>query len=865
MAKKKWVFCFLAAFLVLQLFGVPGFVSEKGNSHFVYAADTPETAFQDIKINFQPKTADVPLGYIPDYGEVYGDRNGYSSGWNVDHSDDAKVRGKNTDQRLDTLCLFHYKSRWEIAVPNGNYNVLVNVGDPGAASNYTIYVEGVSYWNNNRLSANKFLQLQKVVSVTDGRLTVEQGNALDKCTRINYIEISAAPPDAIPEPPAPPLPVDTDPPTVPANVYAAVVKGTSISLKWDASTDNTAVKGYEIYNNGTKIGTPGSTSYTQNCLAPGTTYTYTVKAYDWDGNYSEASSPYAVSTLPDTQPPSSPEGLTLTTVTDNSAVISWQLSSDDIGVKGYQIYRDGVKIGSTSKNSYKNTGLKPAKTYVYTLKAYDFANNYSPKSEPLTVVTNPDITPPSVPAGVYATGVTATSVALKWSASTDNIGVKGYTLYRNGINIGTVTKTVYQDTGLNPAMEVTYTLNAFDEGGNVSELSLPLIVSTSVYCAPPTGLKVTSRTDTSVSLCWTASPDSKLVQGYEIYRDGVKIGTTGLTRFNDAGLTSDTTYNYTVKSYDEGYYLSEPSSPLAVTTCLLISQDTVWSPDNGPYIIEGGLIIAPNTTLYITSGVVVKLCPGTAITIKGTLNAADAESGSVVFTCVNDPAYGGTGITGPADYWETINITPTGGFDGNNVKISYGNKLINVQGVLNLIDSEVSNANTSGITVTSTGEFNGTNIKISNCCNLNSCIGVNIQGTVNLSSSEVTNCPGTGILVAKSGTFYGTLVKVNSCNKGIDTQGTINLVLSEISNCDYGIYFNSDYAPGLILNSFIQNKTYGLYNNKPTSATIDAANNYWGSANGPSTYDDGSQTWIGDGDRVSSGVSYSPWLENPNN
>ncbi len=144
-----------------------------------------------IRINFQPAAAPTVSGYLVDAGSAFGNRsNGQSYGWNVDHSDVTRDRGVNANQLLDTLCHFHAGGTWELALPNGTYNVLVSVGDPSFASTHTLIAEGVTYWSNSALTANQFLSATRSVTVNDGRLTVTQGSAAEKATRINYIEVS---------------------------------------------------------------------------------------------------------------------------------------------------------------------------------------------------------------------------------------------------------------------------------------------------------------------------------------------------------------------------------------------------------------------------------------------------------------------------------------------------------------------------------------------------------------------------------------------------------------------------------------------------------------------------------------------------
>src|SRR6185312_7692352 len=93
---------------------------------------------------------------------------------------------------------------------------------------------------------------------------------------------------------------DTQPPTVPQNVNATANSATSVTVTWDKSTDDTAVAGYDVYRDGTKIGTTGAsqTSFTDATVQPNTTYAYTVDAFDAVPNTSAQSSPPASVTTP---------------------------------------------------------------------------------------------------------------------------------------------------------------------------------------------------------------------------------------------------------------------------------------------------------------------------------------------------------------------------------------------------------------------------------------------------------------------------------------------------------------------------------------------------------------------------------------
>lgn len=87
----------------------------------------------------------------------------------------------------------------------------------------------------------------------------------------------------------------------------------------------------------------------------------------------------------------------------------------------------------------------------------------------LTVLS--DVTPPSVPLSLAATAISAGQIDLSWSASTDNVAVSGYVVYRNGTPVATTSSITYSDTGLTASTLYTYTINAFDTSNNYSGLS----------------------------------------------------------------------------------------------------------------------------------------------------------------------------------------------------------------------------------------------------------------------------------------------------------------------------------------------------------------------------------------------------------
>ena len=275
---------------------------------------------------------------------------------------------------------------------------------------------------------------------------------------------------------------DTTAPTTPTGLSALTASSSQIDLAWTASTDNVGVTAYRVYRGGALLATAAAvTAFQDTGLSPSTTYSYTVQALDAAGNASAQSTPVSATTLapPDAAAPSAPTGLTATAVSSSQIGLAWTASTDNVAVTGYRVYRDGsllVALGAVT--SLQNTGLSPSTTYSYSVQALDAAGNVSGQSAAASATTlaTADTTAPSVPTRLKGTAVSGTQINLTWIASTDNVGVAGYTVYLNNSPLATTTGISFQHTGLTPGATYSYRVSAFDAAGNNSALT-PTAVS----------------------------------------------------------------------------------------------------------------------------------------------------------------------------------------------------------------------------------------------------------------------------------------------------------------------------------------------------------------------------------------------------
>ncbi|MHB0977119.1 MAG: S8 family serine peptidase [Candidatus Aquicultorales bacterium] len=281
--------------------------------------------------------------------------------------------------------------------------------------------------------------------------------------------------------------VDTTPPTAPTGLQASV-DGAQVSLAWAASEDTSGIDHYAVERspNGTsgwvQRGTPTATSFAE-ALAPadqGKTWYYRVRSYDkaTPPNPSDYS-PAVPAAVPDVTAPSAPIGFGISR-TVNAFTVDWIDSSDNLGVTGYRIERSfngstgWIEIGTSVASEYVDvvSAQDQNKTLYYKMRAYDAAGNVSGYSTPISSFM-PDVTAPSIPANVQAFQMIG-AIGLQWNASTDNVGVTGYKIWRSTsaagpyVHVDSTTQTSYVDGTVLPMVPYFYKVSAYDSNLNDS-------------------------------------------------------------------------------------------------------------------------------------------------------------------------------------------------------------------------------------------------------------------------------------------------------------------------------------------------------------------------------------------------------------
>ncbi len=262
----------------------------------------------------------------------------------------------------------------------------------------------------------------------------------------------------------------------------------------------------------------------------------------------------------------------------------------------YQWKKGPLNVGTNSSTlNLNNIQLTDAGNYTVTVT--NGGGSVTSNIATITVSPASDLIDPTMPANLSATVLSASAINLAWTASTDNVGVTGYKIFRNNSPIGTSVVASFSDTGLSANTSYSYTVLAYDAAGNESNQSVGASATTlrnpDIMAPPvPASLRVDSNsiTTNSIRLIWNASVDAgpadQVVSGnviYEMFRDGASLGTVTGTALTDTGLNANTNYTYTAMAIDGAGNPSTLSAPVVGRTAIAPPVITSSSLPNGTY------------------------------------------------------------------------------------------------------------------------------------------------------------------------------------------------------------------------------------------------------------------------------------------
>jgi hypothetical protein len=280
-------------------------------------------------------------------------------------------------------------------------------------------------------------------------------------------------------------------PAAPSSLMASVISSSQINLAW---VDNSSVEtGFLVERstdgtNFSQIASLGSNvkAYSSTGLSASKKYYYRVRAVNSAG-YSAYSNTASATTNAATtvSKPAAPSSLILSVISSSQINLSW---TDNSSVEsGFKIERstDGttftqIALNGSNDVTYSSTGLTASKKYYYRVRATNSAgdSSYSNIASATTkAASTADTQAPTAPSGLYLASKTTSSVTIKWKASTDNVGVSFYKVYRNGKYMNGSSDMMDVDESVVRGTTYTYYITAVDKAGNESAKSNSISVT----------------------------------------------------------------------------------------------------------------------------------------------------------------------------------------------------------------------------------------------------------------------------------------------------------------------------------------------------------------------------------------------------
>ena len=273
------------------------------------------------------------------------------------------------------------------------------------------------------------------------------------------------------------------------------------------------------------------------------------------------------------------------------ATSTWTFLTETYNGSALDLYVNGTLVSSLAQTGNIVTSTNPLQIggdsiygqffqgLIDEVRVYNQALTQSQiQTDMNTPITPPQ--PPTAPTNLTASAVSTNQINLSWTASTANVPITGYLVYRENpgsstfVQVGTTSgATTYSDTGLTASSTYNYEVQATDSAGN-SPFSNVATATTQAAQPPtaPTNLTASAVSSSQIGLSWTASTANAPITGYLVYRENpgsttfVQVGTTngGTTSYTDSGLTTGSTYSYEVQATDSAG--NSPFSNVATAT-----------------------------------------------------------------------------------------------------------------------------------------------------------------------------------------------------------------------------------------------------------------------------------------------------------
>jgi hypothetical protein len=425
-------------------------------------------------------------------------------------------------------------------------------------------------------------------------------------------------------------------PDTPTDLIATPRNG-QVSLGWSAPSSNggAAIDYYVVYQNGTDIAHPTSTSKVITGLLNGVSYRFNVSAHNIAGTGSQSfgvsATPIALTTIPTV--PDSPTDLSA--IPGNAQVsLSWSSPLIDGGatIDYYLVYVNGVvRSDQYSIVPAIITGLTNGQQYSFTVAAHNSVG-IGPQSTAATATPSPLPTVPDAPTGLVATPGNA-QVSLLWTTPSINGGavIDYYLVYVNGVvrsdQYSTTSTTI---SGLTNDQQYSFAIVAHNSVGASALSSTITATPTEATNVPgaPTGLTATPG-NTQITVTWTAPNDNggSAIDYYIIYQDGIDISHPTTASTNVTSLTNGRAYNFTVAAHNSVGTGNRTSAVTATPNSSAVAPgkptDLITTAGNGKVTLSWTTPTGSSAIDYYIvyqNGVDVSHLSGTSATITGLTN-----------------------------------------------------------------------------------------------------------------------------------------------------------------------------------------------------------------------------------------------------
>ncbi|EPR08089.1 right-handed parallel beta-helix repeat-containing protein [Ruminiclostridium papyrosolvens] len=594
----------------------------------------------------------------------------------------------------------------------------------------------------------------------------------------------------------------------------------SVDLAWEAVNGAT---GYEVYRDNVKVGAPGINKYSDSELKSKTTYSYTVKAINTEGNVSLYSKPVTVTTCE--------QGV----ISENT---TWTLANSPYILKSSITIPSGVTLTVEPGVIVKST-----------------SNNYGI-----------DVQGKLIALGTTGSDIVFTTVK---DAEYGGSGVTGSeTDYWGGINVVSTGEFIGEHVKIRYGGEWENNHSTLSILGKLSLVNSEvsnsnyigvylktsndiIIKNTKIDCSGWPGIYIWN---TSTTENGTVTLENNIITSDS---DGISIGLNGAENITIKNNTIDVNsrgiwighFGTGNLSIQNNSIISKNGSPIyvdigGVKSSVFSGINNNTYPKNpeynqvviggslkenftltsGTYYMSKNIDIIDGATLTVEPGVIVKSTHTSMINVQGKLIALGTTGSAIVFTTYKDSAYGGTGVTtsesSNKDYWVGISVSRTGEFVGDNVKVRYGcgKGTICTYGKLTLINSEVSNSFSHGVYIDTT---NDTTIKNTVIYGTNeSGIYGDTSGVMTLKNNTISLNLGLGIRIDQNGTKNmaiesNTIFKTSggiSVWNDTNAKGNITIRDNAISQNSFGLELGLHEAENATVenNTIFQNSNAGI-------------------------------------------------------